>query len=290
MKNKILYRLICFFLLCSGINNAQVKYLDYQKFDPNKPSTRLSSQFMPVFGVSHIRENEFSTENYKQQIDEANEKTPYNFLIPFMRFPNHDINEQVVHDYLKRAAEYAYQKGGVQLVPDLDVRNGRRAFQKKYPDELQKMLRILEVKLSGANATEIMISSLDLEDHMTGGHHYYPQEGKVLRVYAYQKVDGSINPGILQDITSNCEIIFTSGDSVKVKLPAQNKLRSEITHASVMVAFTHLYPDIFGPHLMQFQREIIEQYKDTRIIGVCKDEWGHPAYFPRYIHSGLYDF
>jgi hypothetical protein len=57
-----------------------------------------------------------------------------------------------------------------------------------------------------------------------------------------------------------------------------------------MVAFTHFYPDIFGPHLMSFQRQIIEQYKDVPLLGLCKDEWGFPPYYPRFFNEGLFDF
>ncbi len=290
MKNSLFNYSIFFFLLfCTGINHAQIKYLDYSKIDPNKPSTRLSNQYYPQFGVMQFREADFIKDTYKQTINDVKEKTPYNFLIPFLRFPNHCIVDQPVYDYIKRVAEYASQNN-VQLVPDLDIRNARRAFLKKYPDEHQKMLRLKEVKLSATNPTETVMPSLDLEDHMTGGHHYYSVEGKVLKVYAYRKVVEGIDANILRDITSSCEIVFASGDSVKVRLPAQNRMGNEITHACVMATFTHVYPDVFGPHLMQFQREIIEQYKDVPIIGVCKDEWGHPAYFPRYYHQGMYDF
>lgn len=289
MKSIALYSTAFFLLFCSAIGIAQVKYLDYSTIDPNKPSTRLSNQYYPQFGVMQIRETDFTDDAYIQTINDIRDKTPYNFVIPFMRFPNHCIVDQPVYDYMKRLAEYA-SKNNVQLVPDLDIRNARRTFLKKYPEEHQKMLRLKEVKLSAAIPVETVIPSVDLEDHMTGGHHYYSLEGQVLRIYGYRKVAEGVDADILQDITSNCEVIFASGDSVKVRLPAQNRLKKEITHACVMVAFKHVYPDVFGPHLIPFQHEIIAQYKDVPFIGVCKDEWGHPAYFPRYFHQGMYDF
>ncbi len=289
LKSIFFFELFFFLMFIENKGQAQIKYLDFSVTDTSKPTTRLSNQYMPEFGVMQFRESDFTTDTYKKIIDEANEQTPYNFLIPFLRFPNYDVVDQAVYDHVKRVADYASKKN-VQLVPDLDIRNARRTFQKKYPDELLQMLRLKEVKLSKTGTSETVIFSISLEDHMIGGHHYYSLEGKVLRVYAYKKGAEGIDPNVLKDITLNCEIIIASGDSIKVRLPAQNKLSGEITHACVMVAFTHLYPDIFAPHLMQLQREIIEQYKDVPVIGVCKDEWGYPAYFPRYFHQGTYDF
>jgi hypothetical protein len=220
-------------------------------------------------------------------IDEANEKTPYNFLIPFLRFPHYEVVDTIVHDYVKRVAEYAVQKN-VQLVPDLDIRNARRAYKNKYPGELQQMLRLKETGLQDAGATEVIIHSIDLNDHYSGGAltHHIPLEGNLLRVYAYKKAEAGIISETLKDITGNCEVVYATADSVSIKVPAQ----ADFTHASVLVAFTHLYPDIFGPHLMEFQRQIIEQYRDVPLIGVCKDEWGFPPYYPRFFREGLHDF
>jgi hypothetical protein len=274
---------------CSGnritppIASGQVKYKDYSKGD----SLRLSNRYFPEFGVQNWREEDFFTDSYIQMIDEANEKTPYNFLIPFLRFPHYEATDSIVHDYVKRVAEYAALKN-VQLVPDLDIRNARRAYKEKYPDELQKMLRLKETGLQNVGATEVVIRSIDLNDHYSGGAltHHISLEGNLLRVYAYKKSETGILSETLRDITSDCETIYATGDSVGIRIP----VRTDFTHASVLVTFTHLYPDIFGPHLMEFQRKIIEQYRDVPLIGVCKDEWGFPPYYPRFFREGLHDF
>jgi hypothetical protein len=274
---------LCLLSSCNNSNTVQIKYKDYSKGD----NLRLSNQYLPEFGVQNWREEDFFTDKYIQMIDEANEKTPYNFLIPFLRFPNYEVVDTIVHDYVKRVAEYAVLKN-VQIVPDLDIRNARRAYRAKYPDELQKMLRLKETGLQNADATEVIIRSIDLNDHYSGGAltHHIPLEGNLLRVYAYKKSETGIISETLRDITDDCVTSYATADSISIKIPAQ----TDFTHASALVAFTHLYPDIFGPHLMAFQREIIEQYKDVPLIGVCKDEWGFPPYYPRFFREGLHDF
>jgi hypothetical protein len=242
---------------------------------------------MPAFGVQHWREEDFFTDHYIRMIDEANEGTPFNFLIPFLRFPNYEVVDPVVHDYVKRVAEYAVRKN-VQLAPDLDVRNARRAFGARYPDELQKMLRIKEVVLPPGGEAEAVVRSMDLNDHYSGGAltHHIPLEGALLRVFAYGRSEAGMIAGTLRDITADCVAVYASADSVGVRIPPQQ----DRSHVALMVAFTHLYPDVFGPHLMAFQREIIEQYADVPLVGACKDEWGFPPYYPRFFREGLHDF
>lgn len=60
-----------------------------------------------------------------------------NLLIPFLRFGNNEVVDDVVIKQVKLAAEYAAEND-MGLVPDLDVRNARRAFQSQYPDEMQR--------------------------------------------------------------------------------------------------------------------------------------------------------
>ena len=284
MKTLFQYTFFLWLLVsCTHNSTVQIKYKDYSKGD----NLRLSNRYFPEFGVQNWQEEDFFTDSYIQMIDEANEKTPYNFLIPFLRFPHYEVVDSVVHNHVKRVAEYAVQKN-VQLAPDLDVRNARRAYRTKYPDELQKMLRLKETGLQNAGATEVIIRSIDLNDHYSGGAltHHISLEGNLLRVYAYKKSGTGIISETLRDITGDCETVYATADSVGIKIP----VHTDFTHASVLVAFTHLYPDIFGPHLMDFQREIIEQYKDVPLIGVCKDEWGFPPYYPRFFREGLHDF
>jgi len=264
-------------------NNFTVKYKAFSKGD----DLRLSNLYYPEFGVQNWQSRDFTTDSYKQMIDEANEKTPYNFLIPFLRFPDYEVVDTVVHNYVKKVAEYSATKN-VSLVPDLDIRNARRAYKAQYPDELQQMLRLKETELTGKKTVEITIRSIDLNDHYSGGalSHHISLEAKLLKVYAYNKGDEGYLTETLKDITGECEVKYLGADSVIVDIPTQGNL----THCAVLVTFTHLYPDVFGPHLMEFQSDIIKQYGDMPLSGVCKDEWGFPPYYPRFFREGCHDF
>src|SRR5690606_25185888 len=47
---------------------------------------------------------------------------------------------------------------------------------------------------------------------------------------------------------------------------------------------------VFAPHLLDFQREVLEKYADLPLAGACKDEWGFPPYYPRFYTEDSRDF
>lgn len=237
-------------------------------------STRLPNTVMPVLAVWFWREDMFNPDVLKKFIDTMSIHSPYNILAASVRLPEREITKDAVHDQMKLAAEYAKTKG-ISLVADLDVRCARQTFATKYPDELQEMLRLQEVELSGKDSVEVTVKSLDLHDHYTAKpKHYISIRGSLLRVYSYELTPHGIEKESLIDITNKCVAKLSSKDSVVVKIPTDNKNR--MLRACVMVSFTHFTPDVFAPHIMEFQREIIQRYADVPLVGVFKDEWGFP--------------
>ncbi len=243
----------------------------------NAQPHRLPPEVYPVLGCWFWHEAEFESEGYKKFIDLVSEHSPYNLLTTSLRAPLYEVSDKKVHDQIKAAAIYARERG-VPIVMDLDVRLARRAFQKLYPDELQQMLILQEAELTGGDAIEVTVKSHDLSDHYTHRTtHYIPLDGSLMRVYAYQRNEHGINPATLRDITQDCRIIGQSSEAVSVVIPSASD--SKNLKVSVMAACTHLTPDVFAPHIMEYQRWIIDAYKDVPLAGVCKDEWGFPPCF-----------
>lgn len=269
---------------------AQPKYpvLD-QPLGKDEIINQLSEEYYPVIGVWNVRESELEPEGFKPTLDRAGSNSSFNLLIPFLRFPDKEVTDEVVHDAVRQAARYGLQKH-IVLAPDLDVRNARRAFRDRYPGEQQELLRVRETGLAAGERTETSVAAIrNLSDHYSGGRipKYDALESSLLRAYAYRQTDEGILPETVKEITGDCQLVYDAPDSVRISLPPSDGTR---THASVMVSFTLFYPDIFGPHLIDFQREIIEQYGDAPLAGACKDEWGFPPYFPRYAREGTVDF
>ncbi len=230
---------------------------------------------LPVQACWFWGEDEFLPGGYKTFIDNAALHSPYNLLSVSVRRPGKETISEIVHDQIKKTVEYAAEKG-IRIVAVLDVRTARRAFESKYPDELQEMLLLKELETSEVEFVETVVISSDLNDHYTGATtHYIPLYGRLVRVYTYSLEDDMIASESLKDITQNCILISSSKDSIRVKIPPD----SNNSKACVLVSYTHLTPDVFAPHLMEFQREIIRKYADIPLAGVFKDEWGFPPCF-----------
>lgn len=241
------------------------------------PGHRLPDSVMPVLGCWFWHEGEFMPEGYKSFIDTVSLHSPFNMLTTSIRAPGRQVTDTDVHDQIKAAARYARLKG-LQLVMDLDVRLARQAFAVKYPEELQEMLMLKEVELLADEQVDVVVHSLDLSDHYTHRTtHYIPLYGTIKRVYTYNRDKQGILPGSLRESSALGKIISISGDSVKVRLPSGKKAGKSF--ACVLISFTHLTPDVFAPHLIDFQRDIIAGYQDVPLAGVCKDEWGFPPCF-----------
>jgi len=102
-------------------------------------SIRLPGHLMPELGCWFWSEDELKPDGYKDFLEAASTHSPFGVLTTSFRIPEREITETRFHDQIKLASEYARDKG-ILLVPDLDVRLARRAFQARYPDEMQEML------------------------------------------------------------------------------------------------------------------------------------------------------
>jgi hypothetical protein len=268
---------------------AQIKYRSIKSaIEGDSITNQMSDKVMPVIGVWVWGDGDLKPDGFKKAIDMAAMNSPFNLLVPFLRFPEKEVMDEEVYRQVKLAANYAVKKG-VGLVPDLDVRSARRAFMKKYPGEQQEMLRLKEIALTG-DKRKITISAIkDLNDHYSGGQipKYNPLESSLLRVYAYMKTPDGIDPTSIIDITQQTCVTGSTVDSLMITIPAAVE---GATHACAMASFSLFYPDVFAPHLMQFQREILDKYADLPLSGACKDEWGFPPYYPRFYSEGYSDF
>ena len=274
MKHRKISILVFYLLAISGTTLSQNNYSRIPETDTQGLNC-LPDNVLPVQACWFWRESEFAPEGYKAFLDSISLHSPYNLISASVRLLGKETTSDVVHNQIKLATEYAASKG-ISVVADLDVRTARRAFESKYPDELQEMLLLKEVAQQEERDVKVAVLSKDLTDHYTGRTtHYIPLSGRLLRVYSYHLGEKGIDPNSLEDITRNCVVISSGKDSVEVRVPSGKKNRK----ACVMVSFTHFYPDVFAPHLIDFQHEIIQQYSDVQLAGVFKDEWGFPPCF-----------
>jgi len=231
----------------------------------------------PAFGCWFWSAAEFEPEGYRPFLDLVKQHAAYDRLTTSLRVAGHEVTEASTHDQIRRAAEYA-ERRGMKLVMDLDVRLARAAFFRAHPDELQEMLRIREVKLAATGEVHLTITADVLSDHYTGRTTpYLPVASRLVRVFAYHRPAGGGAPESVEDITARCHVTESDTNRIVVAIPGDATARG--SHAAALVAFAHFTPDVFAPHLLEFQRAILRQYADVPLAGACKDEWGFPPCF-----------
>jgi hypothetical protein len=222
---------------------------------------------------------DFDPEGYKQFLDLHEKHSGYELLTTSIRH-HVEVTEPAVHDQIQRAAEYARARG-MRMVMDLDVRLARQEFARQHPDELQEIVRLREVALSPAGLATLEIPALTLADHYTptalGVRAYETVAARLLRACSYTTNASGIDPGSIREISDRCSISQADARGLRVSIRAGPEDTGRIL--CVLGAFTLFTPDVFAPHLVGFERRILQQYADVPLAGACKDEWGFPGRF-----------
>jgi hypothetical protein len=230
----------------------------------------------PAIGCWFWCEEEFRPEGYKRFLDLCAKHSAFRLLTTSIRHPV-EVTESKVHDQIKAAALYARQHG-MAIVMDLDVRLARQAFMEKHPGEMQEIVRFRELALSDKHEASITIESLRLGDHYTfRARGYDPLSSRLLRVYSHCRSAPNVEPESIRDITARARVLRADADAVKVAIPFAPEDAGRT--ACVLASFTLFTPDVFAPHLVEFERDTLQQYADVPLAGACKDEWGFPGRF-----------
>ncbi len=257
----------------AGENKGTVRSIQVEL--PNQEHNVIKKSW-PGIGCWFWTAEEFKPEGYKRFIDLHEKHSPFRLLTTSIRH-RVEVTDPKVHDQIKAAAEYA-KAHDMAIVMDLDVRLARQAFMDKYPDELQEIVRLREVALTGSGEASLAVKPINLSDHYTfRARGYDAVSARVLRVYSYVLGSKGIEPDTVRDITGRCKLQQADSKGVRVAIPCQagDKERT----ACVLAAFTLFTPDVFAPHLIGFERDILRQYADVPLAGACKDEWGFPGRF-----------
>jgi hypothetical protein len=218
---------------------------------------------------------EFEPEGYRQFIDLIAEHTNYGMIATTLRAPRHEITDPETHSQIKRAAEYAHRRS-LKIAMDLDVRLARSDFRRRFPDQQQWMLRIRAFPFAPSGPTQASIASQVLSDHMTWPEAQYDRlSGRLLGVYRSAPNQPGMAPESIKD---RCRALEESPERVTVAAP--DEARAAGGELVVAAAFEYRTPDVFSPQLLDFQREICQQYRDAGLDGgIGADEWGFPPVF-----------
>lgn len=229
----------------------------------------------PSIGCWFWTGEEFQPGGYKRFIDLHAKHSPFTLVTTSLRHRG-ELTDPAVHDQIKAAAAYA-RDHGLEIVMDLDVRLAREAFRARHPDEMQEIVLVRETALGGDGEATVAIQPFSSRTDYAPGTAGYGSTGpRVVRVYSYVTGAEGIDPESVRDITDRARVVqadAATGATVAIPCGAADAGRT----ACVLAAFTLFTPDVYAPHLVAFERGILEQYADVPLAGACKDEWGFPG-------------
>lgn len=239
--------------------------------DADKPTLRsLGPEWPPVIGAWFWSQEALEPDGYRAFLDAAAAHSPYTLLSTACR--RQEVVEPSMHEQMGKAVRYANSLG-FKIALEVDVRLARQAFRARYPDEQQEELVLKMMHFSEDSPAEVVFEGIDTSDHMNGSlPRYECLETRLVRVYAFASGPGGIDPATVKDITDEGVTATTDGPRrLTVRVLAQSGRA-----ACVIASHTCLTPDVFAPHLLEYQRGIIAQYADLPLAGIMKDEWGFP--------------
>jgi hypothetical protein len=236
-------------------------------------SHRIPRLIHPEIAFFAIGERDFaSDEGWRGLIDLLARHGMYNLLTVTMRVEGHAITEAATRTLFGRLVEHARQRG-LEVALDLDPRLARGEFRRRYPDEQQRVVYLQRCPLQDGSA-EFAIEPERWSDHMTGnGTPYLVEKGRFVRAEARQiDAEGLVVAESRRDVGDRVEMSQADAEGVRGRL-------SEVREADellVLAEFELFSPDVFSPHLLAYQRELLEAYAELPLGGVIKDEWGFP--------------
>ncbi len=220
-------------------------------------------------------------EGYKAFIDAIGRKASFDMIAVSNRLVPYDSLSPQAVDFQRKAAVYAWEKYGIRMLPDAEIRLSRKIFKERYPNRLQEILVLREDRQTAGQNLEVSISQADRTDHYTHNYNYRIESVRLVRVWSYQKNrSGEIIPETIRDLTS--EVNFSSERTERL-YSTITLLPGETAHETrwicAAVSFHFLYPDLHSDEALSFEKEIFEAHKDLPAGGCVKDEWGFlPCY------------
>jgi hypothetical protein len=236
---------------------------------------RPAGDWPTVIGAWFWTDQTMGPDGYKSFLDAAAAHSPYTLLSTAARISKGEIVEPQVFEQMRKAVGYARALGlGIAL--EVDVRVARAAFRARYPDEQQEELVLKTVELSASSPTVVTFEGKDLADHMVGSAPpFLCLTTRLVRAYCFARRSDGIDPATVREIgASGIRAVAEGPGKLMVTIPPETGMAG----CGVCVIASHGYftPDVFAPHLLSFQREIIRQYAGLPLAGVMKDEWGFP--------------
>ena len=227
---------------------------------------------------------------FNRMVDEGFAKSTYNCVTLTLR-----CNPELGDAETMSAAKAFFAKAraaGVKVYMDTDPRIARREFFARWPNERQGIAYVVTAAPTNGVAS-FSHTFNDATDHMTGGarNSYRPVSARIAAAFAARRcADGSLDLAQRRPVDVTPDIAVQerrdAGGSgymdravATVKERADGLADDEMLVATLVADYYSI--DVFSPHIIPFEREMMARYKELGADGGMRDEWGFiPNYNP----------
>ncbi|MBR4611466.1 MAG: hypothetical protein IKO40_01990, partial [Kiritimatiellae bacterium] len=289
----------CVAVACSAVGTADLGASEdplgrFWRENDGKVVRRLPIDVLPenVFLWFTNRDFADGMKVFDRLADECFAQSTYN-CVTFTLRCNPDLSDVQTLEATRKFFAKAHASG-LKVYMDTDPRRARREFLARWPDERQGVVSVVVAAPTNGVAS-FAYEFKDAEDHMTSGGtaSYRPLSARVAAAFAARRgADGS------PDLSSRRTVEIKERASMRHWQVPDNEGCGQMDHAAATVTATagglagdevlvavveadYDTADVFSPHLIPFERELMARYKDLGADGGMRDEWGFiPDYRP----------
>lgn len=215
-------------------------------------------------------------DGYKRFLDTMGPRAAFDLFAVSSRMTQIESIAPEAIKFQRDAAVYAWEKYGIRLLPDAEIRLSRKEFNRRFPQRKAEMLVLQEIRQEAGKTLEIAGSRSAMTDHYTHNYPYTVEGARLVKVWSYQKDEGgAILSDTIRDITGEASFREETSESARithVRLEGDGADAPRFVCAAV--AYAYLYPDLYSDEAFDFERELFTAHREIPAGGCVKDEWG----------------
>lgn len=266
--------LLFFSFFCGTLNAGSVPCLNPDH--PMRLPTEVNGKLMPrEIGCWFPRAWEAEeADGYKPFIDAIGNSTAFDLIAVSSRLVQTESDSPEAVRFQEDAARYAWEKYGIRMLPDAEIRLARKAFHRMHPGKSLCRLRMAETEQKAGEAASVILNDSELRDHYTHNYAYELLSVKPVKVWSYEKdAAGLVVPESVQDVTAEAQFLTEAQPGwCQFVFSPENSKKDRFLCAAA--AFEYLYPDVHSEEALTFERHIFETLREVQVGGCVKDEWG----------------
>ncbi len=214
-------------------------------------------------------------DGFKPFIDAIGNRAAFDMIAVSSRLTQSESISSEALAFQEKAARYAWEKYGVRMIPDAEIRLSRKAYRSEFPGKNLRRIRFAETEQRAGETITLVLSDSAIGDHYSHNYRYEVLSVKAARVWSFTKTEtGLVDPASVRDATAEAKFITEPEKPGWIQFVLDGANVKEDRFICVSACFEYLYPDVYAPESLDFERRIFQAHANMPAGGLVKDEWG----------------